>query len=215
MAHPEKILLEGPNGTIEIAVDEPRGSPLGIALVAHPHPLMGGSQDNKVAVTLARAFTDVGVVAWRPNFRGVGASSGEFDAGKGETEDLAFLLEALQERYPGVPFFLAGFSFGAFVQARLVQKLMSEGRPLPSRLILVGTAVARFDVPTVPAETLLIHGERDDVIPLSDLFEWARTQSLPVLVIPGADHFFHRCLHFIREAVRSAVLRTRDFNAVG
>lgn len=210
MASPETRYLEGPAGRIEVVVDAPRETPWGVGIVAHPHPLMGGSLENKVAVTLARAFTDVGALAWRPNFRGVGQSAGVFDAGRGETEDMAFLLETLMQEHPGKPFFLAGFSFGAFVQARLAESLRQASLPLPARLILVGLAVSRFDVPAVPDNTLLIHGELDDVIPFKDLLDWARAQELPVLAIPGADHFFHRRLHLIREAARAALLRTQD-----
>ena len=199
----------GAAGRLQVVVDAPAQPPLGVALVAHPHPLMGGTLDNKVAQTLARAFTDAGCVAWRPNFRGVGDSAGTHDGGTGETDDLLLLVETLRARHPALPLFLAGFSFGAYVQARVAARLAAEGGQLPLRMMLVGTAVARFDVPAVPAGTLLIHGEQDDVITLQALFDWARPQDLPVLVVPGADHFFHRRLHLIRTAVVAAVHDTR------
>ncbi len=199
----------GAAGRLQVVVDAPGQSPLGVALVAHPHPLMGGTLDNKVAQTLARAFNDAGCVAWRANFRGVGESAGVHDAGNGETDDLLLLVQALRARHPGLPLFLAGFSFGAFVQARVAARLLANGLEPPARMMLVGTAVARFDVPGVPAGTLLIHGEQDDVITLQALLDWAGPQELPVLVIPGADHFFHRRLHLIRSAVVSAVHDTR------
>lgn len=200
----------GPAGRLQVVVDSPRESIQGVALVGHPHPLMGGTLDNKVAQTLAKAYTDAGCIAWRMNFRGVGESEGEHDSGSGETDDMCLLARLITQQYPGLPLYLGGFSFGAYVQARTAQRLNSETQIIPSRLMLVGTAVARFDVPPVPANTLLIHGELDDVIPLSALLDWARPQDLPVLVVPGADHFFHRRLAIIRESVASAVRRTRD-----
>jgi alpha/beta superfamily hydrolase len=201
----------GAAGRLQVVVDAPTNDSLqGVALVGHPHPLMGGTLDNKVAQTLAKAYTDAGCVAWRMNFRGVGESDGEHDAGAGETDDMCLLAQIITEQYPGLPLYLGGFSFGAAVQARAAHRLNQGGGISPRRLMLVGTAVARFDVPSVPADTLLIHGELDDVIPLTGLMDWARPQELPVLVVPGADHFFHRRLGIIREAVASAVRRTRD-----
>jgi uncharacterized protein len=202
--------FNGAAGRLQVVVDTPRDAVQGLALVGHPHPLMGGTLENKVAQTLARAYNDAGCIAWRMNFRGVGESEGEHDAGKGETDDMCLLAELITQHYPGLPLYLGGFSFGAYVQARAAQRLLTQGRLIPRRLMLVGTAVARFDVPTVPADTLLIHGECDDVIPLAGLLDWARPQDLPVLVVPGADHFFHRRLAIIRDAVASAVRRTRD-----
>jgi len=200
----------GPAGRIQVVMDFPRDAIQGVALVGHPHPLMGGTLDNKVAQTLAKAYNDASCLAWRMNFRGVGDSEGEHDAGSGETDDMCLLAHHITRQYPGLPLYLGGFSFGAYVQARAAQTLNTEGLITPRRLMLVGTAVARFDVPTVPSDTLLIHGERDDVIPLASLMDWARPQELPVVVVPGADHFFHRRLSIIREAVASAVHRTRD-----
>ena len=200
----------GAAGRLQVVVDAPNDNLQGVALVGHPHPLMGGTLDNKVAQTLAKAYTDAGCVAWRMNFRGVGESDGEHDSGSGETDDMCLLAQIITEQYPGLPLYLGGFSFGAVVQARTAHRLNQGGGIVPRRLMLVGTAVARFDVPSVPADTLLIHGELDDVIPLTGLMDWARPQALPVLVVPGADHFFHRRLGIIREAVAAAVRRTRD-----
>ncbi len=176
--------VAGPAGRIECAVDEPAGTPRGVALVAHPHPLFGGTLDNKVAQTLARAFVELGYSAWRPNFRGVGESEGRHDEGKGEVEDLAAVLAHAGSANP----VLAGFSFGAAMTAKLGAKVKSE------RMVLVGTAVTSFELPPVPPGTLVIHGEVDDTIPLAAVLEWARPQDLHVLVVPGADHFFHRKL---------------------
>ena len=198
--HSEKFTLAGGAGAMECALDIPALAPRGIALVAHPHPLYGGTMDNKVAVTLARTFVSLGYVAARFNFRGVGASVGVHDDGKGETDDMLAMLEHMQARYPGLPVALTGFSFGTYVQAMLQQRLIAEGRPA-ERLVLVGTAAGKWPMPEVPADTILIHGEQDDTISLSQVLDWARPQDLPVLVIPGADHFFHRKLGHIKNFV--------------
>ena len=183
--------VAGPAGRIECAVDEPAGSPRGIALIGHPHPLFGGTLDNKVVQTLARAFVELGYAAWRPNFRGVGASEGQHDDGRGEVEDLAAVLAHAQAARP----VLAGFSFGAAMAAKLAARVQCE------RMVLVGTAVTNQAVPPVPAGTLVIHGEADETIPLAAVLDWARPQELPVLVVPGADHFFHRKLPALKLAV--------------
>ena len=183
--------VAGPAGRIECAVDEPQGEARGMALIAHPHPLYGGTLDNKVVQTLARALVELGYVAWRPNFRGVGASEGAHDAGRGEVDDLAAVLAHAGAGKP----VLAGFSFGAAVQAKLAQRVRAE------RLALVGVAVTNQEVPAVPPGTLVIHGEADETVPLAAVLDWARPQELPVLVVPGADHFFHRKLPALKLAV--------------
>ena len=183
--------VAGPAGRIECAVDEPPGSPRGLALIAHPHPLFGGTLDNKVVQTLARAFVELGYTAWRPNFRGVGASEGRHDEGRGEVEDLAAVLAHAGAERP----VLAGFSFGAAMAAKLGARFACE------RMVLVGVAVTNQSVPPVPAGTLVIHGEVDETIPLAAVLDWARPQELPVLVLPGADHFFHRKLPALKLAV--------------
>jgi len=187
--------VAGPAGKIECAVDAPEGQAKGKALVAHPHPLFGGTLDNKVVQTLARAFVDLGYEAWRPNFRGVGASEGRFDEGRGEVEDLAAVLQFIQAG----SFILSGFSFGAAMQAKLATRVKA------GRLVLVGVAVTNFEVPPVPAGTLVIHGEQDETVPLAALLDWARPQELPVVLVPGADHFFHRKLQVLRGIVAANV----------
>jgi len=199
-AQTERFSLAGAAGNLECALDLPDGAPRGIALVAHPHPLYGGTMDNKVAQTLVRAFVALGYATARMNFRGVGKSEGEHDVGRGETDDMALLLDHMQQRYPGLPVALGGFSFGTFVQSQLQQRLNAEGRPA-ERLVLVGSAAGKWAMPNVPANTILIHGELDDTIPLSAVLDWARPQDIPVLVIPGADHFFHRKLQHIKNFV--------------
>ena len=183
--------VAGPAGRIECAVDEPQGEARGMALIAHPHPLYGGTLDNKVVQTLARALVELGYVAWRPNFRGVGASEGTHDAGRGEVDDLAAVLAHTGAAHP----VLAGFSFGAAMQAKLAARVRAK------RLALVGVAVTNQQVPPVPPGTLVIHGEADETIPLAAVLDWARPQELPVLVVPGADHFFHHKLPALRTAV--------------
>jgi alpha/beta superfamily hydrolase len=196
----DKFTLTGGGGSMECLLDLPAGAPRGIALVAHPHPLYGGTMDNKVAVTLARTFLALGYVTARFNFRGVGASEGVHADGLGETDDMLVMFEHMQAQYPGLPVALSGFSFGTFVQARLQQRLLAEGRPA-ERLVLVGTAAGKWPMPDVPADTILIHGEVDDTITLTQVLDWARPQDIPVIVIPGADHFFHRKLGHIKNLV--------------
>lgn len=188
--------IAGPAGRIECALDAPETAPEGIALIAHPHPLFGGTLDNKVVQTLARALLERGYVALRPNFRGVGASEGAYDEGRGEVDDLAAVAIWAQREFGDLPLALAGYSFGAAMQARLARNVA------PRRMLLVGVAVDNFEVPAVPPGTLLIHGERDETVPLASVLDWARPQELPVLVVPGADHFFHRKLQVLRDIVR-------------
>jgi alpha/beta superfamily hydrolase len=185
--------VAGPAGRIECAVDHPDASPRGVALIAHPHPLYGGTLDNKVVQTLARAFVELGYDTWRPNFRGVGQTEGVHDEGRGELED----LHAVLQHTGASRFVLAGFSFGAALQAQLAQRAAAE------RVVLVGLAVTRLKVPGVPSSTVVIHGEYDETVPLSAVLDWARPQELPVILVPGADHFFHRKLHVLRAIVRS------------
>ncbi len=208
MADPKKYLIDGPIGKIEIAVDWPaevieQNTPArGIALIAHPHPLLGGTMDNKVAHTLARTFMQLGYVAVRSNFRGVGQTAGEHDQGNGEQDDLWAVLEHLRAQpfCADSPLVLAGFSFGTFVLSHLAQRLAQNNISV-QRLVFVGTAAGRWAVAPVPEDTIVIHGEQDETIPLTELFDWARPQELPVTIIPGADHFFHRKLHLLKRII--------------
>jgi alpha/beta superfamily hydrolase len=191
-ASTRREFVAGAAGRIECAVDQPDGAARGIALVAHPHPLFGGSLDNKVVQTLARAFIELGYETWRPNFRGVGQTEGVHDEGRGELADLAAVLDSIKTE----KFILAGFSFGASLAAQLAQKRK------PEWLVLVGVGITRIMAPPVPAGTLVIHGENDDTVPLAAVMDWARPQELPVVVVPGAEHFFHRKLHILRALVQ-------------
>jgi uncharacterized protein len=181
----QKLSIDGPAGELEIAVNEPAGDRRGIALIAHPHPLYGGTLDNKVVQTLAKAFVALGYCALRLNFRGVGASDGVFDEGHGEVEDFLALADYGRRTYGEGELAIGGFSFGGFVAASAAQQLA------PKHLVLAAPAVGRFPVGSVPGNTLVVHGEEDDVVPLKDVFDWARPQSVPVTVFPGAGHFFH------------------------
>lgn len=197
-------LISGPVGSIEVAIDAPAGEPRGLAVVCHPHPLFGGTLDNKVTQTLARALVALGFISVRPNFRGVGNTAGTHDEGRGEVDDIVTVVDLFRQRYQPKELVLAGFSFGSFVQTHVAQRLAAAGAPA-QRLVLVGTATSRWQVMPVPEDALVIHGELDDTVPLSSVLDWARPQNLPVTVIPGADHFFHGRLPIIKRLVIHAL----------
>ena len=192
--------LAGPVGTIECAIDEPTaGTPLlGLAVICHPHPQHGGTMDNKVVQTLARAYVQLGYRAVRFNFRGVGASAGSWDEGRGEIDDALAVIEAQRAAAPALPLALCGFSFGGYVAAQAASRL-AAGQPV-QRLVLVAPATSRFEMPAeVPKDTVVIHGDADDVVPLASTLAWARPQVLPVLVLPGVGHFFHGQLTLLKQ----------------
>jgi alpha/beta superfamily hydrolase len=196
-----RTMIAGPAGALEVALNRPddhAAAPRGLALVAHPHPQQGGTLDNKVAQTLARTFAALGYVAIRFNFRGAGKSEGSFDDGRGETDDALAALAYGRNAYPAfapTPPVLAGFSFGTFVQTRVARSVA------PERMVLVAPAVTRFSSDPVPPDTIVIHGEEDDVVPLAQVFAWARPLQLPVLVFPGCGHFFHGRLPQLQRAI--------------
>jgi uncharacterized protein len=197
-----RFQVRGPAGAIEVLRDEPAAgaAPLGTAVIAHPHPLFGGTMDNKVVQTLARAFVQGGWSAVRFNFRGVGATEGTHDEGRGELDDMLALIGA--EASEG-PLAIAGFSFGAFVANGAVQSLWGSGRI--EKIVLVGTSAQKHQLPPLPPEahdrTLVIHGEEDDTVLLPAVMDWARPQSLPVTVVPGVGHFFHGQLPLLKSLV--------------
>jgi alpha/beta superfamily hydrolase len=238
MSRHERILLDGPDGRIEVFVEPPPegDASTGIALIAHPHPLFGGTADNKVVTTLARTFRELGCATLRPNFRGVGGSEGEHDHGSAETTDLLAVHDHARMRFgTALPVYLAGFSFGAYVVTRLARQLAEQGTAA-TRLVLVGTAAGtigpprsqtplaaphrgadavlgrpddgmaeglrRYETAAVPADTIVIHGAEDGTVPLANVLAWAKPLNLPVTVVPGADHFFHRRLHLIRDIIQ-------------
>ncbi len=199
-AQTERFTLTGLAGVIEALRDRPADTPKGVAVIAHPHPLFGGTMDNKVVQTLARAFVQSGWEAVRFNFRGVGASEGVHDAGQGEAQDL---LEVVRQVSPQGALALAGFSFGAFVTTHALAALWEQGRI--EKAVLVGTAASRFEPASIPAaaheRTLVLHGEKDDTVPLQSVMDWARPQILPVTVVPDGGHFFHGQLPLLKGLV--------------
>ena len=194
----QRRLIDGPAGPLQCAIDEPdSGSPQGLALLCHPHPQFGGTMDNKVVQTLARSLVQLGWRVARFNFRGVGESGGQWAGGAGEIDDAWAVLQALRE--PGQALALGGFSFGGFVATWVAQRLADPASL--KHLVLVSPAVVNFKSATVGAQTVLIQGELDDVVPLSAVLEWARPQALPVTVIPGAGHFFHGQLGLLKQVI--------------
>ena len=192
-AQTERRTVQGPAGAIECAIDQPAGAPRGMALVCHPHPQHGGTMDNKVVQTIARAAVACGYTSVRFNFRGIGASAGAWDEGRGEIDDAAAVLQAV--RAADQPLVLAGFSFGAYVTSQLAQRVAAD------RIVLIGPAVVNFPVAAVPNGSLVIHGEADDVVPLAAVFAWARPHMQPVTVVPAVGHFFHGQLPLLRQLI--------------
>ena len=198
-AQTEKKLIAGPAGMIECALDLPAEgtAPRGLALVCHPNPTQGGTMDNKVVQTLARAFLQLGYRTVRFNFRGIGQSEGGWDEGRGEIDDAMAVLQAV--RGPGEALVLAGFSFGGYIASQAALRVPDGAKA--ERMVLVGPAASRFDTAPVPPDTLVIHGEVDDVVPLQAVLDWARPQALPVVVVPGVGHFFHGQLPLLKSLV--------------
>lgn len=203
-------LVEGPVGALELLVDAPATPPLGVALVAHPQPLLGGSAVHKVPQFLARGLTESGWAVVRPNFRGVGRSAGVHDSGIGETDDLLALVERIRQQPVGQRLALVGFSFGAFVQARVARALADAGAPA-WRTVLAGMPFGevdggrRYDTPDGLSAALVVHGETDERVPLRAVLDWARPLVQPVTIVPGADHFFTGKLPALRALVLSHV----------
>ena len=189
-----KLRIPARVGKVETVIDDPETDRRGLLLVAHPHPLHGGSLDNKVVATLAKTALDRGWVAVRPNFRGVGMSEGTFDGGVGETEDLLAVVRFVEKSYPDLPWVLAGFSFGAYVQHRLRQQMPAQ------RLILIAPAVTMYEFAPVPVDTVVIFGDADELIPPTAMQHWADAQHLTVKRIPDAGHFFHGKLKELKQA---------------
>lgn len=208
LGRPASSTIDGPAGQIEVVLEDPATPPIGLAVIAHPHPLMGGTMDNKVVHTLVRAFVLAGWRAVRFNFRGVGQSESAWDEGRGETMDMIAVLShhLTDPATRGLPVALAGFSFGGYVAAQAYARLAeaAANQPavtVPAQLVLVSPATSRFEVPRVPAHTLVVEGEQDDVVPLASILDWARPLSLPVMVVPGTGHFFHGQLATLRQIV--------------
>jgi hypothetical protein len=199
-AAPRRAGCPGPAGHLDCLIDEPRTVVRGVAVLCHPHPVHGGTMDNKVIQTLARSFAQLGYRSVRFNFRGVGASQGHWSHGAGEIDDAMAVVQHFRE--PSLPLALGGFSFGGYVASQVCARL-AQSAPI-ERLVLVGPATSTFEVARVPEDTLVIHGEADDVVPLAATLDWARPQSLPVVVLPGVGHFFHGQLTRLRSLVVQA-----------
>jgi alpha/beta superfamily hydrolase len=193
--------VAGPAGTIECAVDRPSGEASGLAVLCHPHPQFGGTLDHKVVQTIARACLEIGWASVRFNFRGVGASSGVWDEGRGEVDDALAVIASWRARegFAGLPLLLGGFSFGGYVAVAAARRL--DGGAAARRLVLVGPSTEKQEVPPVPADTLVIHGENDEIVPLAATLAWARPQNLPVVVFPGVGHFFHGQLALLKKVI--------------
>lgn len=197
---PEPLFIDGPAGRLEALLEEPDGDVVGNAVVCHPHPQQGGTMTNKVAHTLARAFTRCGMRAMRFNFRGVGQSEGEYDEARGELDDALAVIDHVRDRWPGEPLWIGGFSFGAAVAIRAA--LARE----PAGLVSVAPAVYRFagnleQQPDCP--WLIVHGDQDELIAVEETLEWVNAmQPGPELqVFPETGHFFHGKLVELRSAV--------------
>jgi alpha/beta superfamily hydrolase len=208
----ERAEVQGAAGRIEVAASilpEPRA----VAVVCHPHPLYGGTMDNKVVTTVARAFTEAGASTFRFNFRGVGTTEGTHDEGRGETDDALAVIAHAKSAAGDLPLWLAGFSFGGAVAVKASARV--EFRQLvlvaPAFRRLTGHGLGEAPDPNDPelgeigrhtaANTLIVHGDRDETVLLEDSIAWATLREVPVLVAPGADHFFHRKLNILREGV--------------
>ncbi len=207
-AHTEITTFDGLAGVIDCALDWPSGTPTGWALILHPNPSQGGTRDNKVVTTISRACVQHGMLAIRPNFRGIGLSAGSFDHGKGEQLDIAALVEQFRARYPDVaahPWVLGGFSFGTSIAVQLYSQWAEAKKRLPDLVVLAGSAALRFrhGQAKAPEDALVIHGENDEVVPLSEVMDWARTIGMPVVVVPEAGHFFHGKLLLLRHLVQT------------
>ncbi len=201
----ERRLIDGPAGVLEVAIDRPDQPPRGLAVVAHPHPLHGGTMDNKVVQTLSRSHVLTGFEVWRFNVRGVGGSAGQWDGGVGEQDDFRAVLKAARSHRPALALperlALAGFSFGCHLASTVATELKAAGEPLVST-VLVGPAVVNFRVDPPAGGGLIIHGSDDEVVALDAVIAWARPQVLPLLVLPGVGHFFHGHLPLLRQCVR-------------
>lgn len=203
-AQTQHLTLPGPAGGIACAIDAPAGAARAVLVICHPHPLHGGTMENKVVQTVARAGLQAGARCVRFNFRGVDGSDGHWDEGRGELDDALAVIAA--QRDAALPLWLAGFSFGGFIAASAAGRLAAAAAP--ERLVLVAPSTQKQQVPALPEElratTLIVHGESDDVVPLTATLDWARPQGLPVTVVPGVGHFFHGQLTLLKSLVARA-----------
>lgn len=198
-------LIRGAAGDIELRVDLPQPSPAlsprAVAVCCHPHPLFGGSLTNKVIHTVARQLAASGALTVRFNFRGVGASGGVHDEGRGELQDLLSVIAWARSHTPNAPLWLAGFSFGAWMALR-AQHLVS-----PAALITVAPPVGRWDFSEIKAPQcpwLLLQGSDDELVDAQEAQKWAVAlhPQVRIALLEGADHFFHARLHEVADTIR-------------
>lgn len=200
----QKLTIDGPTGALELAVGAAVPGARKLAVICHPHPLHGGSMDNKVVTMLERTLRDAGVATVRFNFRGVGASAGRFDEGQGEGDDLAAVVALARAWLPGADLWLAGFSFGSYVAARMAAALHA------SLLISVAPPVGRFAFRALahpPCPWIVLQGEIDEVVDPALVFEHFERMQPPVEMLRFADtgHFFHGKLVQMRERLRAVL----------
>ncbi len=208
--------IDGPSGDIEIFVDVPTSGVVnGVAIVCHPQPLLGGSAQHKVPHYLAKSLTEIGWLVFRPNFRGVGRSGGKHDRGDGEAQDIYWLAQQIKGQFPIAPVALIGVSFGAFVQAKVAEKLESTGQQA-EHVVLSAMPWGEveggrtYDTPQTIANALVIHGELDERVPLASIFAWARSSTQVVSVIPGADHLFTGKLPVLKDLIVTFLQKSKN-----
>lgn len=205
----EEVLMDGPAGRLEGLFERPAsGEPTGAAVVCHPHPVHGGTLQNKVTHTLARAFLQCGFATLRFNFRGVGESEGEFDEGGGELDDALAAIRWTRDRHPQPPFWVAGFSFGAAIAVKAASRVSADG------LVSVAPAIRRVAGHSDPQPTcawLVIQGESDELVDPEETIAWINglEPGPELLMFPETGHFFHGKLVPLREAVEDFVSRHR------
>ena len=196
-------LIDGPAGKLQLLIDRPGMPPQGIALISHPQPLLGGSPKHRVPLVLSRKLCGAGWLTVRPSFRGVDGSEGEYAEGIGEAQDMLAVIAHLRSEYPQLPLALVGFSFGAYVFARVASELSPPADAIALMGLPVGTVPGGrdYEAQELPADCLLLHGEADEMAPLANLLDWARPAQREVWLYAGADHFFKGCLERAVERV--------------
>lgn len=205
----QKLFIPGPAGKLEVVLGQSTAAPRGIAIIAHPHPLHGGTMENKVVQTIFSTLLALDFTAAKFNFRGVGLSEGQYDHGVGEADDAIAVAKSIYQHWnlegTRLPLLLAGFSFGGAIQLQVAHTLN------PNYLILVAPSVANFQAPTVPETTehaLIIQGDKDDIVLPETILDWATPTSQPIIFIPGAEHFFHGKLMILKAIITQAFRKT-------